>query len=221
MCSQELNKAVIITGGPIFDEAASLISPEDKVICADSGVDYALKHNIRIDQVFGDLDSISAEGQEYIKVKDIPTNVYPTEKDMTDTEIALRSVDPATDILLICSLEGRPDHVMTNIFLSSRLRKEGRSIVCSDGRTDIIPLFGEDFIHINNLIDPSSKAISLIPVSDEVTGVTTEGLYYPLSDATLVRGSSFTNSNLLSKESSSFSVSVKSGELLVVLTDRV
>ena len=71
------------------------------------------------------------------------------------------------------------------------------------------------------MLDPSYKAISLIHVSDEVTGVTTKGLYYPLDDATIVRGSSFTNSNDLSEGSSSFSVSVNSGELLVVVTDKV
>ena len=75
MCS----KTVVITGGPIFPEAAKLISSEDRIICADSGVDYALSNNIRVDEVFGDLDSISASGKEYIKVKDIPLNQYPCE----------------------------------------------------------------------------------------------------------------------------------------------
>ena len=216
MCS----KSVVITGGPIFPEAAVLIAPEDRVICADSGVDYALLNNIRVDEVFGDLDSISATGKEYIKVKDIPLNQYPCEKDMTDTELAIRSTDKESDVLLICSLQGRPDHVLTNILLVSRLRSEGRSIICSDGRTDIIPLFGKDHISINGIIDPKTKAISLIPITDKVDGVTTEGLYYPLNNATIVRGSSYTNSNEISDNSGSFSVSVDKGELLVVITDK-
>ena len=216
MCS----KTVVITGGPIFQEAAKLISSEDRIICADSGVDYALSNNIRVDEVFGDLDSISASGKEYIKIKDIPLNQYPCEKDMTDTELAIRSADERSDVLLICSLQGRPDHVLTNILLVSRLRSEGRSIICSDGRTDIIPLSGKDHINIKGIIDPESKAISLIPVTDKVEGVTTEGLYYPLDNASIERGSSYTNSNEISDNSGSFSVCVEKGELLVVITDK-
>ncbi len=221
MCGKSLTRTVVITGGPIFDEAASLILPEDKVVCADSGVDFAIANSIRPDEVYGDLDSISAEGRNFIEVSNIPLKTFPVEKDMTDTELAIRSCDPSSEILLICSLQGRPDHVLTNILLVSRLRREGRSIICSDGHTDIIPLFGKDEIHIDDVLDPSDKAISLIPVSDEVTGVSTEGLYYPLNDATIIRGSSYTNSNELAKGISSFSVSVNSGELLVVVTDKV
>ncbi|MCR5805016.1 MAG: thiamine diphosphokinase [Clostridia bacterium] len=221
MCGKSLTRTVVITGGPIFDEAASLILPGDRVVCADSGVDYAIANSIRPDEVYGDLDSISAEGKNFIEVSGISLKTFPVEKDMTDTELAIRSCDPSSEILLICSLQGRPDHVLTNILLVSRLRREGRSIICSDGHTDIIPLYGKDEIHIDEVLDPSCKAISLIPVSDEVTGVTANGLYYPLNDATIVRGSSFTNSNELSRGSSSFSVSVNSGELLVVITDKV
>ena len=221
MCSESLIRTVVITGGPIFDEAASLILPEDKVICADSGVDYAIKNNIRIDEVMGDLDSISAEGKEYLNIKNVPVNVYPVEKDATDTEIALRTCDPSSEILLICSLEGRPDHVRTNVDLIARLREEGRRIICSDGHTDIIPLSGDDFIRIKDMIDSSEKAVSLIPVTREVLGVTTEGLYYELKDATLKRGSSFSNSNELKKDSTSFSVGISEGTLLVIITKRV
>ena len=221
MCSEILKRTVVITGGPVFDEAASLIEPEDRVICADSGVDYAVSHNIRIDKVFGDLDSISPEGREYLDIRNIPVDLYPCEKDATDTEIALRSVEPSSDIILICPLEGRPDHVLTNIDLVARLREEGKNIMCSDGNTDIIPMAGKDYIHIDDIFEASSKAVSLIPVSREVKGVTTEGLYYELKDADLKRGSSFSNSNELKKEVSSFSVATESGTLLVVITKRV
>lgn len=221
MCGRSLTRTVVITGGPIFDEAASLILPEDKVICADSGVDYAINNNIRIDEVFGDLDSISSEGKEYLNVKNIPVNVYPVEKDATDTEIALRSTDPKAELLLICPLEGRPDHVLTNIDLIALLREEGRNIMCTDGHTDIIPLSGEDYICLNDIIDASTKTVSLIPVTSEVNGVTTKGLYYSLNDATLNRGSSLSTSNELDKDSSSFSVEIKSGTLLVIITVRV
>ena len=218
MCGK---KTVIVTGGPIYPEASALISEDDLVICADSGVDFCRANNIRIDKVYGDLDSISEEGKNYIRVKAVPLETFPVEKDMTDTELALRTVDKSTDILLICSLEGRPDHVVTNVALISRLREEGFSLIASDGITDIIPLAGTDEITIKDIFDASGKAVSLIPMCEEVTGVTTGGLYYELSDATLKFGSSYSTSNEIRAGEDSFSVSIKSGRLLVYITERV
>ena len=60
-------RIAVITGGPIPDDASVIVSCCDKVICADSGVDFCLKHGIVPDTVYGDLDSISEEGIDFVE----------------------------------------------------------------------------------------------------------------------------------------------------------
>lgn len=221
MQSEGLKRLVVITGGPIFEEAADLISPDDIVYCADGGVDFALENGIRFKEVYGDLDSITPGAKAYIDSSGIPVHLFPVEKDMTDTELTLRSIDPSLEVLVLCPLQGRIDHVLGNLDLAAVLREEGRKLMLSDGKTDVIPLSGSDYIKINDIDTSTVKAVSLIPVSDTVTGVTTDGLYYELNDGTLKIGSTFSNSNELKKGADSFSVEIKSGRLLVIITDKV
>lgn len=214
-------RVALITGGPLDNIASTLLTHVDKVLCADSGVDFALRNGIKFEEVFGDFDSISPEAKTYLDTLDVEVHQFPVEKDMTDTELALRSISKEDDILLICPLNGRIDHVMTNLNLLCRLREEGYNIMASDGETDILPLAGEDSIEIPGMIDANTLAISLIPLSDEVTGVTSKGLYYELDDANLKFGSSFSNSNEIKKDLSGFEVQIKTGRMLVVITKKV
>lgn len=220
MCSDS-QRVILITGGPLYDTAATLIDPSDYVVCADSGVDFALAHGIRISEVFGDLDSITPDGRSYIESHSIPLHVFPVEKDMTDTELALRTIDESSEVLVLCPLSGRPDHVFTNVMLITLLRSEGRSISASDGLTDFIPMTGSESFTVSGLESIPVKAVSLVPLSDTVTGVSASGLYYELSDAVLHFGSSFSNSNELAPGSDSFSVSIESGYLGVFVTPKV
>lgn len=214
-------RIALITGGPIPDEAALLIDDSTIVICADGGVDFALRNSIRFSEVFGDFDSITSDAKAYIDTHDIEVHTFPVEKDMTDTELALRSFSKEDEILLICSLNGRIDHVMTNLNLIAKLREEGYSITASEGLTDVIPLANKDYIRIPELFNSDSLAVSLVPLSEEVTGVTTKGLYYECSDQILKFGSSFSNSNKIKTGESGFEVSIESGRLLVVITECV
>ena len=72
-------RCVIIGGGDCtVDILKSNISPDDFVVCADSGFDIAEESEISVDLLIGDFDSI----------KRIPANVnkitLPIEKDVTD-----------------------------------------------------------------------------------------------------------------------------------------
>jgi thiamine pyrophosphokinase len=60
--------------------------------------------------------------------------------------------------------------------------------------------------------------VSLLPLSESVVGVTTDGLTYPLRSATLKQGPTLGLSNELSGERAS--VSVERGRLAVIHTRR-
>lgn len=209
----------LITGGPLDNYASALLKDVDRIVCADGGVDFALRNNLTISEVFGDFDSISRAGKAFIESADIPVHTFPIEKDMTDTELALRTLPIDSDIILVCPLKGRIDHVMTNLNLILKLREEGYEITATDGVTDIIPLSGEDYVSIPEMLESDCLAVSLIPMSETVTGVRSNGLYYELDNYDLSFGSSFSNSNKLKKDSKGFEISIEDGKMLVVITE--
>lgn len=212
----------VITSGPIFDEASQYISPDFHVICADGGVDFALRNGIKFDSVYGDFDSISGEGKQYIEEHrdELTVKTFKVDKDMTDTELILRDIPDDEDILLLCPLKGRIDHVIANINLAMILHCRNKSITISDGRTDIIPMAGNEQISFR-LVSEEDKVISLIPLSDEegVSGVTTEGLYFELRDGSLDFGSTLGIHNRAKEGVDRVSISMKKGKMIVVIAD--
>ena len=219
---------VIVTGGPLRIYAADVVrgflnAPDTTVIACDSGCDFLAKAGIVPSLVVGDMDSISGSGLEYIKANNISCEKYPVEKDWTDTEIALGKASKDDEIILVCPLQGRIDHVMANLGLAMKLRTEGYKITVSDGITVCFPLSGEDSAEISLRVYKDDAAVSLIPFDFDtpVTGVTTEGLYYALKDATLKAGSSYSFSNHPVEGAYSVKVSIKSGKLLLTVTKAV
>ena len=215
-------RIAVITGGPLFPEAESIARDADQVFCADSGLDHCIRFGIKPDRVFGDMDSVSGEGLEFLKRLQIPVVIFPPEKDVTDSDIALEACGLSDEVTLICPLEGRIDHVVTNLGLLIKYKKTGLNVTATDGRTDVIPLTGKEKISIGGISDPSHTAISLIPMCcDKVEGVTTEGLYYALTDSTVYPDSSLYVSNRLTDGNDSFSVSILSGSMVVTISKNV
>ena len=215
-------RAVIFAGGPGIDpgRVASIAESCDLVIAADCGANVAASCGIIPDRIVGDLDSIAPETREFMEGKNVPFEGYPSEKDMTDTEIALRDIPSDAQTTIVCSFSGRPDHSLSIMMLAVKAHAEGRDITLTDGVNDFIPMSGPDEICISGLQNPDSLAISLIPFT-EVKGVTTEGLYYKLEDSDLIPGSSLTVSNKVGKDTDSFRISVKHGKLGVMIVPSV
>ena len=214
-------RIAVITGGPIYPEASFIARSADSVYCADSGIDYCLANGIKPDMFFGDCDSISEEGLHYLGKSDIPQKLFSSDKDKTDTELALDECPDGSSIDLICSLEGRIDHVLANLGLLFRYKEAGYDITATDGVTDVIPVIGGNSVALQG-VSGGDIAVSLIPFAgSKVTGVTTEGLMYKLTDAEIYPTSSLTVSNKVDPGSDAIKVSIKEGRLLLVLTKAV
>lgn len=212
-------RTVVIAGGPDIsvDFLSNEITAGDFILCADSGVDYAIAAGIIPHKVVGDLDSISEEGRNFLDSRRIPLEIFPVEKDMTDTELALRSISKEDDILLVCSLMGRIDHVLANVNLAVKLHAEGFNLTVTDGVSHIIPMYGAETVTIG-VMNPDNMTVSLIPFDEVVTGVSTKGLYYELADATLNWGSTLSISNKPVANGTSFEISAKAGKIGVFVT---
>ena len=205
--------AFVVSGGELREPErfAPLARAADLVLAADSGYDHLMKMGVRPHVLMGDLDSITPAALEDARRGGVSVITFPAEKDYTDTELALRgAVERGATTVLASGVFGtRIDHMLANVLLlaSSALR-----------RTDVRLLDEEQEVRLVGgsieVVTRPGETVSLIQVGGTASGVSTCGLYYPLSDATLETGPALGISNVATGDCAG--VTVKAG--LVILT---
>ncbi len=209
-------KVVIFSGGNILDGyfVQNAIKHADLIIAADSGAETAREFNITPQIVVGDFDSISKNHIEFLKNKNIELISSHTEKDETDTQLAVEVAIKrgSTEIAILGGTEeNRLDHVVANVSLT-RYSKDipirfinGNQKIWVEKGPKEVAIEGEK----NNLL-------SLIPLTEVVTSITTKNLMYPLLHEPLYFGKPRGISNVFSDDSAV--ISFQDGLLLCVLT---
>ncbi|MCL2617222.1 MAG: thiamine diphosphokinase [Defluviitaleaceae bacterium] len=200
-------RTVIISGGAItnYEFIKAQLKDDDIIICADSGYNHAANMRLQVNVVVGDFDSIGNIPQ------DIPVVRYPAKKDLTDTELAIEHARNmgSKHFLLIAATGSRLDHTITNILLLKNFLARGEHSMIIDEHNKIMLTDSQ-----LRLYEPPGSIVSLVPLSD-CLGVTTEGLEYPLHNATLYIGKGLGVSNVMLEGNAS--VSVQDGLLLVII----
>ncbi|MBP5427345.1 MAG: thiamine diphosphokinase [Clostridiales bacterium] len=206
-------KGLIICGGRIKDKEflRNYTKDVDFVICADRGGLYAKDMDIMPDLLLGDMDSIPGCILEEYKNKKVDMTLYPSEKDMTDSEIAiLRAVEMGADELIIMgALGSRLDHSLANICMLKKLVDMHIKATIVDENNEITLIDNE-----LELKKDDEYMLSLLPLTPKVTGVTLKGLKYTLEDGTLEMGTSLGVSNEF--EDDVAKITIKDGLLLVI-----
>ena len=167
--------------------------------------------------LIGDGDSAGAEAWTWAVDQGAKLHSFPPEKDFTDTELALHIVaqnvrDPL--VILTAAFGGRLDHLMSTAAVAAHA---DIPCVLADERETLLYLRDGETIHITCETFP--RAISLLPFTEECTGVTTEGLYWELANAQIGSRTSLAVSNVLAPENSAktFTISIARGVLGVYL----
>lgn len=175
------------------------------VLCCDGAYAWA-KGRARIDENIGDFDSL-----DEIPVP-APTKVYPTEKDMTDGEIALcRLLERGCDEIEVYGGGGkREDHFLGNLHLLYRAAKAGVRATLYTERSMIFPVWERA-----EFFGKKGKTVSLLPFGGDATLGESAGWKYPLDGVTLTYGSSRGISNIVTESESFFTVT--SGMVLAFL----
>ena len=208
-----MTRAIILANGIIRDYAAcrSHIRPEDTIICADGGARHALAMGVHPSLIVGDLDSLSADQRACLEAAGTRFLVYPARKDQTDLELALRAAQEAgaTWIHVMGALGGRLDQTIANLLLLGREEWADVTLSLSDG-----PETAWVVRHHLEIVGHPGDIVSLIALTNEVYGIDTEGLEYPLVDGQLTLGSTLGISNVMLSDRAS--VSIRSGTLLIV-----
>ncbi len=206
-------KCIIAANGSLTPtkKILSLINSGDLVIAADGGAAHLHRLNIIPDMIIGDLDSISSTTLDFYKSKQVPMITHPARKDQTDTELCIdHALDKGCKELVFLGVTGhRLDHTLANVFLLRRLAD-------INVKARIIDNHNEIYLVLSNLVVHGAPGdlLSVIPVSEKVTGLTLQGLEYPLTDKTLTMGTALGISNCFTGTQAS--IHIDSGVILVI-----
>jgi thiamine pyrophosphokinase len=213
----EIMHVVIFAGGTLRPGRAvyAAVSSADMFIAADSGAETALKYGCTPRIVVGDFDSLDESVLEELGKRGSEIRRVGVEKDETDTELAVQMAieERATRITLVGALGGaRFDHTMANILLLAGFEDVPITIV--DGPSTCWLVRGQGSSAIDGQV---GDLVSLLPLTGDVSGIRTKGLYYALKGETLSFGKPRGVSNVLIEEHAE--VSIEKGMLLVIYTD--
>ena len=188
-----------------LDALARPLAEDDFVIAADGGLRHTEKLGIVPQEILGDFDSLGYT----------PTgaNVFPVEKDDTDAMLAVRRGLELgyREFVLYGSVDGsRLDHTVANFQTLQFLADRGA----------VGYLVGKDFL-ITVVKDGAIAfpagcrgTVSVFCLGSDASGVTLEGLYYPLKNGTLTAGFPLGVSNHFTGEPAR--IAVGQGSLLVL-----
>lgn len=190
------------------------LETDDVVIGVDGGALRLLEAGIVPHVAVGDFDTIGEAGAARLAKAGAVIERHPPEKDMTDTELALeRAVRFQPDeIVLYGGIGTRLDHTLANLHLLWKAHRLGVRMTV-ESRLNRVVLLSERFPSCTVKRDRFAF-ISLLPLSERVTGVTLNGFRYPLADAVLAIGSTLGVSNEWTGEQGE--VRIASGALLVI-----
>lgn len=206
-------RTVIFANGclPDLESARALLRPDDMLIAADGGARHLLEMGLLPVMLVGDLDSLEAASLAQLEAAGVEIRRYPTDKDETDLELALRCAleRDSNSILIVGALGGRLDQTLANLWLLTDPAFEGLDLRLDDGAEEAF--FCRKQAEVRGR---SGEVVSLIPWSGPVEGVVTQGLQWKLSGETLHPHQARGVSNRMLGETAC--VEIRSGLLLIV-----
>lgn len=206
-------KAAIISSGEILDYefVKRKLQEVQLIICADGGGNHAYKMNVIPDVLIGDFDSIDVQTLRFFEEKGSKILKYNPNKDETDTQLAaMYAIEKGiTEIDFFCCIGLRFDHTFGNISNLVWLIQKGVTPRIIDEKNEINIT--------NSTINLSGKigqTVSLLPISEKVSGIYTKGLKYSLVDGELTFDKPRGISNVF--EDQNVEIKVGSGILLII-----
>ena len=198
-----MKAALLLNGAPYCGEL-----PKDRLIyCCDGAYRWA-KGRAKIYKNIGDFDSLDEVPYP------APEEVYPSEKDFTDGEIALRKMieEGADDIEVYGAFGGREDHFIGNLHLLYFAHMRGVNMRLISENT--IDFLGSGRIDFSGF---AGKPISVFPFSAPVHIIESRGLKYSYPQV-LSYGECRGVSNIVEEEGAS--VVTGAGEVALVFINR-
>ncbi|MGM9538920.1 MAG: thiamine diphosphokinase [Candidatus Onthomonas sp.] len=186
---EQVKRAILVGAAPGGDLSGvlALLHPGDYIICADGGLSKAKQLGLQPNWYVGDNDSGGSP-------VGLPSTLLPSEKDVSDLEMAVQQALHAgcRELILVGCSGGRADHYLANLGLLEQIHDLGGEGRLVDACNEIRFLSPGHYVVENH---PRFHYLGLIPLDAQVSGVTLRGVKYPLSNFTLHRGSTRSISN--------------------------
>jgi thiamine pyrophosphokinase len=211
------SRAALDDAWPGWDRDVSL------VVAADGGARHAAALGVRIDRWVGDGDSISPVELDALAADGVAVQRVATDKDESDAELALvAALEAGVEAVTIVGALGgaRIDHALANVGLLGHPGLAGRDAWLYDERAARLSLIvapdaaGRPVMR--ELEGRPGDLVSLIADGGTASGVTTEGLRFPLRAEPLLVGRTRGVSNV--RIGAAARVTLESGRLLVIET---
>lgn len=210
-------KTLIITGGAIDEAFAGDYLQRQKfdfVIAADAGLKFCKKAEVEPDLILGDFDSVPREVlAEYERSYAHKIVRYPSQKDETDTELAIHEAlkRDSREIVVLGATGTRLDHVLGNMQLLKTALEAGAVCYFVDANNRIRMI---DSPLVLKKDEQFGTYVSLIPFTPLVEGLTLKGFAYGLDHFCLASGNGRCVSNEITEEQAE--ITFASGLLIVI-----
>ena len=209
---QKNDAPLLVLGGraPSLPWLRSVAS--DRIVwAADRGANACMAAGIVPNHVLGDFDSISQEGEAWLRRIGPEVERFPAEKDHTDFQLCLKRLEGG--LLVTGCWGGRFDHAFANVFSALWALEWGVKVLAfADESEVLIPLeAGGQSAALELRLLSDVSAISLLPLCGVCEGVEVRGTKWELTGATLVQGRPYAVSNVPAGEK--VSVKIEKGIL--------
>ncbi|MEE9276944.1 MAG: thiamine diphosphokinase [Dehalococcoidia bacterium] len=203
-------KVVVGLGGEMQDTALlrDRVAGADLIIGADSGAARLVACGIRPNLVTGDFDSLDPALLAELQMAGTDSVPHPDPENITDAEAALRlAAERGADEVVLLGTHGaeRLDHSFGSMLLTVNAAYSSLRITIIDGWTEAVGLRGDGRRSVR-FEGETGDYVSLVALTERVTGVRTEGLRWPLRDGELRLGTTQGVSNELAGREGGFEI---------------
>lgn len=210
-------KGLLFCGGPFAhkERMRAYVDGFDLIIAVDRGYMHALALGISPHVLLGDFDSLDPAVLEEAKSRGVAIKTYSTHKDLTDTHIGLLHAleQGCSEMRLLGALGHRMDHTLSNMSLLKWLYDQGAKGELVDAYNEIF-YFEKSFEVLNR----KGHTLSVVPITD-LTGLTLEGVKYPLVNQQVPFSTSLCISNEITEDLAS--IHMENGQAYVMLTQDI
>lgn len=181
---------MVVSGGPAPDLADVGPLPTGAfVIAADSGLEHAAALGLRVDVLVGDLDSVSTPAVEAAERAGVRVERHPVDKEATDLELALDYALAlgSTRVTVVSGGGGaRLDHHLAELLLLGSRRFAPLRLDARIAAARVVAIHAGEGVA---LLGAPGAVLTLLALGGPASGVSTDGLRWPLRAETLHAGS--------------------------------